>query len=68
MKATAELPSRVEKAEPDIVFSCICSNEFMLLINVILPYMYNDVFTIKICNNYLFIYDFISNFPFKRGM
>ena len=26
MKAMAELPSRAEKAEPDIVFSCICSN------------------------------------------
>ena len=32
MKATAELPSRAEKAEPDIVFSCICSNAFMILI------------------------------------
>ena len=41
MKATAELPSRAVKAEPDIVFSCICSNEFMILIsfNLILPYM-----------------------------
>ena len=43
MKATAELPSRVEKAEPEIVFSCICSNEFRILIsfNRILPYMQN---------------------------
>ena len=33
MKATAELQSRPEKAEPDIVFSCICSNEFKILIS-----------------------------------
>ena len=41
MEATAELPSRAEKAEPDIVFSSICSNEFMILIsfNLILHYM-----------------------------
>ena len=41
MKATAELPSRAEKAEPDIMFSCICSNEFIILIsiNLILPYI-----------------------------
>ena len=39
-KATAELLSRAEKAEPDTVFSCICSNEFKILIsfNLILPY------------------------------
>ena len=41
MKATAELPSRAEKAEPDIVFSCICSNDFKILhsFNLKLPYM-----------------------------
>ena len=41
MKATAELPSRAEKAEPAIMFSCICSNEFKIHIsfNLILPYM-----------------------------
>ena len=41
MKATTELPSRAEKAEPAIVLSCICSNEFKILIsfNLILPYM-----------------------------
>ena len=33
MKATAELPSPAEKAEPDMGFSCICSNEFMILIS-----------------------------------
>ena len=51
MKATAELPSRAEKAEPAILFSYICSNEFKILIsfNLILPYIYNAVFTIKIC-------------------
>ena len=50
MKATAELPSRAEKGEPDIMFSCICSNEFKILIsfNLLLPYMLNAVFTIKI--------------------
>ena len=34
-------PSRAENAEPDIVFSYICSNEFKILIsfNLILPYM-----------------------------
>ena len=35
MKATAELPSRAEKAEPDIVF-CICSNEFKILLDFII--------------------------------
>ena len=41
MKATAELPSRAEKAEPAEVFSCIYSNEFKILIssNLILLYM-----------------------------
>ena len=41
MKATAELPSRAEKAEPDLVFTYICSNNFKVLIsfNLILPYM-----------------------------
>ena len=41
MKATAELPIRAEKAEPVIVFSCICSNEFKILISFtpILPDM-----------------------------
>ena len=41
MKATAELPRRAEKAEPAIMFSFICSNEFKILIsfNLILPYM-----------------------------
>ena len=41
MKATAELPSRAKKAEPDIVFSLICSNKFKILIsfNFILSYM-----------------------------
>ena len=33
MKATAELPSRAEKAEPAIMFSFICSNEFKILIS-----------------------------------
>ena len=33
MKAMAELPSRVEKAEPAKVFSCIYSNEFKILIS-----------------------------------
>ena len=40
-------PSQAENAEPDIVFSCICSNEFKILITFNL--MYNAVFTIKIC-------------------
>ena len=41
MKATAELPSLAEKAEPAKMFSCIFSNEFKILIslNLILPYM-----------------------------
>ena len=41
MKATAELPSRAEKAEPAILFSFICSNQFKIHIsfNLILPYM-----------------------------
>ena len=34
MKATAELPSRAEKAKPDTMFSCICSNEFKVLISI----------------------------------
>ena len=35
MKATAELPSRAEKAYPDIVFSCICS-KILISFNLIL--------------------------------
>ena len=34
MKATAELPSRAEKANPAIKFSCICSNKFKILISL----------------------------------
>ena len=64
MKAMAELPSRVEKKnEPDIAFSCICSNEFIILIsfNLILSYslygptleqflaMINQTLTLKKC-------------------
>ena len=62
MKATAELPSRAEKAEPVIVFSCICSNEFKILISftLILPYMLNAVFTIKICT---IVYLFMTLYP-----
>ena len=33
MQATAELPSRAKKAKSDIVFSCICSNEFKILVS-----------------------------------
>ena len=41
MNATAVLMSRAEKAEPDTVFFCICSNAFVILISftLILPYM-----------------------------
>ena len=38
MKATAELSSRAEKAKPDIVLSCICSNSFVILISFNLIY------------------------------
>ena len=33
MKATAELSSQAKKAVSDIMFSCICSNEFNILIS-----------------------------------
>ena len=51
MKATAEPPSRAEKAELDIMFFCFCSNEFKILIsfNLILLYISNAIFTIEIC-------------------
>ena len=68
MKATAELPSQAEKSEPDIVFSCICSNEFKILYLFLLYYhicrmLYSQLKCVE-----LLIYDFMSNFPFNRGM